>query len=105
MRPNTPHAVFTTEHCIAYGGHLYSTTNLQDTFYGIVHCLMGSQFLTNTTHYPSRQLLMRMMQYFYKCFVTGVDEDGQCVTFMGLLNQLTHTQRIQSGASSQFARD
>jgi hypothetical protein len=77
MRPNTPHAVFTTEHCISKGGHFYSTTNLQDTFYGIVHCLMGNNLLTNTHHLPSRHLLMRMMQYFYKSFVTGIPEDGE----------------------------
>lgn len=77
MKPNTPHAVFTTQHSIAYGGHFYSTSNLQDTFYGIVHCLMGNNLITNTDHPRTRQLLMRMMQYFYKCFVVGVDEDGE----------------------------
>ena len=76
MRPNTPHAVFTPEHCIAYGGHYYSTANLQDTFYGIVHCLIGNNLITNTQHIPSRQLLARMMQYIYKCFVSGVQDDG-----------------------------
>jgi hypothetical protein len=77
MKPNTPHAVFTTENCIAFGGHYYATSNLQDTFHGIVHCFMGNDLLTNTDHALSRQLLMRMMQYFYKCFVTGVQEDGE----------------------------
>ena len=76
MRPNTPHAVFTTDHCITYGGHYYSTSNLQDTFYAIVHCLMANNLITNTHHFPSRQLLLRMMQYFHKCFVVGVEEDG-----------------------------
>lgn len=80
MRPNTPHLVFTTDHCIALGGHFYSTSNLQDTFYGIVHCFMGNLLLTNTAHQPTRKLLIRMLQYFYKCFVEGVDDDGQSLT-------------------------
>jgi hypothetical protein len=78
MRPNTPHAIFTVNHSIAKGGHFYSTSNLQDTVYGIVHCFMGNNISTGGAHHhQSRQLLMRMMQYFYKCFVTGVDEDGE----------------------------
>jgi hypothetical protein len=77
MRPNTPHAVFTTDHCITKGGHFYSTSNIQDTFFGIVHCLMANNLITNTHHISSRYLLMRMMQYMYKCFVTGADEEGE----------------------------
>jgi len=79
MRPNTPHVVITTGNSIVYGGHFYSSSNLQDTFYGIVHCLMANNFITNNDHVESRRLLMRMMQYFYKCYVEGADKDDECL--------------------------
>ena len=69
--------VITTDHSIVIGGHFYSTSNLQHTFYGIVHCFMGNDLMTNTDHGKTRVLLIRMMQYFYKCLVSGVDDDGQ----------------------------
>ena len=82
MRPNTPHAVFTTDHSIARGGHFYSTSNLQDSFYAIVHCFMAGQVITNTEHCETRCLLLRMMQYFFKCFVMGaLEPDGEFKTF------------------------
>ncbi len=81
MRPNTPHAVFTTEHSIVFGGHFYSTSNIQDSFYGIVHCFMANRLITNTEHGKTRGLLLRMMQYFYKCFVLGADTDGTSFLF------------------------
>lgn len=77
MRPNTPHAVFTTDHSIVFGGHFYSTSNIQDSFYGIVHGFMVKNVITNIDHIKTRTVLMRIMQYIYKCLVTGVDEDGK----------------------------
>lgn len=77
MRPNTPHSVFTTEHCITFGGHFYSSTNLQDTFFSIVHCFMADDLITNNEHIKTRRLLLRMMQYVYKCYTTEIDEDGR----------------------------
>jgi len=77
MRPNTPHMVFTPQDSIVFGGHLYSMSNMQPTFYGIVHCFMGNALLTNTDHGKTRILLVRMMQYIYKCLVEGVDSDGE----------------------------
>lgn len=77
MRPNTPHVVFTTNNSIVLGAHFYSMSNMQPTFFGIVHCLMGNNLLTNTDHGRTRPLLLRMMQYLYKCLVTGVPSDGE----------------------------
>lgn len=65
MRPNTPHAVFTPAHTVCHGGHFYSTPNLQQTLFGIVHAFIGGQLLTNTEHSKSRGLLRRMIQFFY----------------------------------------
>jgi hypothetical protein len=77
MRPNTPHAVITPEHSIVYGGHFYSSSNLQDSLYGIVHCLMADTLITNNIHLETRRLLFRMMQYFYNCYVQNVEDDGE----------------------------
>ncbi len=77
MKPNTLHAVFTTEHSIALGGHFYSTSNIQDSFFAIVHCFMGNFLVTNVEHCRTRILLLRMMQYFYKCLVSGVNPEGR----------------------------
>jgi hypothetical protein len=69
-------ASFSQQDC-TLGGHFYLTSNLQDTFYSIVHCFMGNLLLTNMAHQPIRKLLIRMMQYFYKCFIKGMDDDEQ----------------------------
>lgn len=71
MRPNTPHAVFTPENSICYGSHYYSTSNLQDTLFSIVHCFVANRLITNTDHVPSRRLLQRMMAYFFEALVRG----------------------------------
>jgi hypothetical protein len=73
MKPNTPHAVFTTEHAIALGGHFYSFTNLQDTISAIIHCFAIDKMVTNGEHPETRVLLFRMMQYLYKFYVTRAD--------------------------------
>ena len=80
MRPNTPHAVFTTEHSIVLGGHFYSFTNLQDTVSGIIHCFCVDNMVTNTEHPPTRVLLLRMMQCLYKFFVQGADPQSEIIS-------------------------
>jgi hypothetical protein len=47
LRPNTPHAVFTTEHCITYGSHFVATSTLRETCYGVVHSFISSSTITN----------------------------------------------------------
>lgn len=69
MRPNTPHMVFTIEDSICQGSHFYSTSTLTDTFAGIVHCLIAENVVTNTSHFASRSLLLRMIHYFHEEFI------------------------------------
>lgn len=71
MRPNTPHAVFTPDNAICYGNHYFSTSNLQDTLFGIIHCFVANRLITNTDHAPSRRLLQRLMAYFFEALVRG----------------------------------
>jgi hypothetical protein len=81
MRPNTPHVVFTTQHSIVHGGHFYSTLNLQHTFYGLIHCFMANNLVTNTEHVKTRRLLIRMLQYFHNCLVSGAAQDGEDIFY------------------------
>lgn len=74
MRPNTPHMVFTIEDSICRGSHFYATSTLTDTFAGIVHCLIADNVVTNTSHFSSRALLLRMIHYFHEEFVV-LDND------------------------------
>jgi len=69
MKPNTPHAIFTTEHSIALGSHFYSFSNIQQTFFGLVHVFVMDSLITNTEHPNTNVLLFRMLQYVYKFYV------------------------------------
>lgn len=69
MRPNTPHMVFTIEDSICHGSHFYSMSTLTDTFAGIVHCLIADNVVTNTSHFASRALLLRMIHYLHEEFI------------------------------------
>ena len=72
-RPNTPHAVFTTEHSIAIGGHFFFFANVQEFVFGIVHAFCVDGLVTNAEHPKTRILLFRMLQYLYKFYVDGAD--------------------------------
>jgi hypothetical protein len=73
MKPNTPHAVFTTEHSIAVGGHFFSFSNIQQTVFGLVQSFVLDTLVMNTEHPKTRVLLFRMLQYLYKFYVQGAD--------------------------------
>jgi len=97
MKPNTPHAVFTPEHSIALGGHFYLFRNLQHTIFGIYHCFVVDNIITNTEHPEARVLLFRMMEYLYKFYVRGADPKSKCFAFfykcfadVGLENNAQH---------------
>lgn len=84
MRPNTPHAVFTAEHSVVFGGHFYSFANLRDTIDGIIHCFAVDNLVTNTEHPQSRVLLSRMMQYLYLFYVQGEDSTSEFYCQQGM---------------------
>jgi len=79
MRPNTPHAVFSAEHSVATGGHFYSFGNMQDTLSGMIHNCVIDRVITNSSCPEVRFLLFRMVQYVYKCYVTGTDGKSEFV--------------------------
>ena len=81
MKPNTPHAVFMTQHSIVVGGHFYSFATLHNTVAAIIHCFAVDNMVTNTEHPCTRPILFRMMQYLYKFYVQGSDTQSQ--SFIG----------------------
>jgi hypothetical protein len=64
MRPGTPHFVYGIENTIIHGGHFYCSTLMQSTLEGLVHTFVLSNFLTNTFHYPSRELLRKIVLFW-----------------------------------------
>jgi hypothetical protein len=79
MRPGVPHFVYGLEDAITHGGHFYSTSVMQDTLQSLVHTFILNEFISNTFHHPSRQLLRRII-VFWGC---GIMEN--CVTPQGRL--------------------
>ena len=69
MPPNTPHAVYTPEHSICWGGHFYATGTMERTFWGIVHGFIAGGLITNAEHSVSRSLLQRTLCYYYQGMV------------------------------------
>jgi hypothetical protein len=81
MRPNTPHMVFSIEDSICCGSHFYTTSTLSDTFSALVHCLIADNVVTNTSHLPSRALLLRIIHYFHEEFII-LEHDNQGISIL-----------------------
>jgi hypothetical protein len=60
MRPGVPHFVYGLENAIIHGGHFYCSSLIQPTLQSLIHSFVLSNFITNTFHHPSRQLLRRI---------------------------------------------
>lgn len=97
MRPNTPHMVYTVFDSICHGWHFYTTSTLRDSLYGIVHCFMAQEVVTNTEHPKSIHLLLRLIHYFHQELVGGdlnidllqnPDSEGMVYSFL----YRTHSQ-------------
>jgi hypothetical protein len=64
MQPGVPHFVYGVEDAIIHGGHFYSSSLMQATLASLVHTLVLSNFISNTFHHPSRQLLRRIVIFW-----------------------------------------
>ncbi|SRR6266536_3402117 len=60
MKPNTPHYVLTADNSITYGKHFYTTCNIKETCWGIYHCGIMDDAVTNTDHLNALQFLRRI---------------------------------------------
>lgn len=77
MRPNTPHVVFTPEHSICFGGHLYAVGTLKDTCIAILQTFVASSQLTNAESRSSWQVLHRMVIYYHQILVENREDLGE----------------------------
>ncbi|THU77123.1 hypothetical protein K435DRAFT_612740, partial [Dendrothele bispora CBS 962.96] len=73
MRPNTPHLVVTLAPSICFGSHFYCSSTLRDTCFGIYHCFVQRDFITNHTHPESRRLLFYILVSIHKAM--EIDEE------------------------------
>ena len=64
MRPGVPHFVYGLEDTIIHGGHFYSSSLMQATAESLVHSFVLSDFISNTFHDPSCQLLRRIVLFW-----------------------------------------
>jgi hypothetical protein len=61
MRPTTLHYVVTMEDSFVYGRHFLTSSTIQDTTWGIVHCFIMGYCITNTLHEGLSTMLRRIM--------------------------------------------
>jgi len=65
MRACTPHFAFGIEPSILHGDHFYLIELMPQTLQSLMHSFVLSNFITNTTHYPSRAILRRLVIFCY----------------------------------------
>ncbi|KAJ3500455.1 hypothetical protein NLJ89_g9788 [Agrocybe chaxingu] len=82
------HCVYTPEHTLCAGGHFYATSTMQDTMFGIVHSLVAERVITNTSHYFSRRLIRRMIDFYHLGLVQEqIDADVPAFQHLPRLDQ------------------
>jgi hypothetical protein len=69
MQPGAPHFVYGLENTIIHGGHFYSSSLMQATLRSMIHTFVLSDFISNTFHHPSRQLLRRIVIFWGLAFL------------------------------------
>ena len=101
MLPNTPHFVFGMENSICYWGHFYSTLTMQQTLSGVIHSFMLDNFVTNTAHQASRQLLRRILVfYLHGLMDKRISIEGMNSFYLPSLQQI-YIMQILPGCTSQ----
>jgi hypothetical protein len=76
MRPNSLHAVFTTEHSVSMGGHYISTSTLRDTCYGIYQSFVTRKSLTGNGRVREAFMLLARILAFYSTYLMSSETDG-----------------------------
>jgi hypothetical protein len=64
MRPDTPHAVLTTRHCLAVGGHFFSHDTFGYTLRGLMKDHFFGRFRTNAEHASSGMVLFKLVKKY-----------------------------------------
>jgi hypothetical protein len=71
MQPGVPHFVYGLENSIIHGGHFYSSSLMQSTLTSLVHTFVLNEFISNTFHHPSRQLLRHIVIFWGLALLEG----------------------------------
>lgn len=71
MQPGVPHFVYGLENTIIHGSHFYSSSLMQPTVASLVHGFVLSDFISNTFHHPSCQLLRRIVIFWALALLEG----------------------------------
>jgi hypothetical protein len=83
MRPGVPHFVYGLENAIIHGGHFYSSSLIQVTLQSLIHTFVLNEFISNTFHHPSRQLLRRIVTFWGLAFLEKrVTPEGKSTTIL-----------------------
>ncbi len=64
MHPGVPHYVYGVENTIIHGSHFYCASQMQATVESLVHTFILSNFILNTFHHPSCELLCRIVIFW-----------------------------------------
>ncbi|KDR65363.1 hypothetical protein GALMADRAFT_148754 [Galerina marginata CBS 339.88] len=65
MRPNTLHQVYGPMPTISRGSHFINSATMQDTNFGVIHTFICHDFITNTSHHPTRMLFRRIAEFYW----------------------------------------
>ena len=79
MRPGTLHAVLTSEHCLATGGHFYSRCTMADT------------------------LRSQIIEHYYGCFITNTEHDTASINLFKVASSVLDTYTNSVLTSEQRA--
>lgn len=64
MRPGVPHYVYGVDNTIIHGGHFYCASQMQSTVESLVHSFILNEFISNTVHHASRELLRSIVVFW-----------------------------------------
>jgi hypothetical protein len=77
IRPCRPHAIVALHHTVCQSGYLYSWATMRDTCFGILHDFGTGLFFSSAERvWDSRELIRRIITYFYMHFVEGRSQSG-----------------------------
>ena len=73
MRPGTVHLVVTSEHCLAAGGHFYSSVAFKRTLEALIFERYFGKYITNAEHPSSPLLIFKMLNHYVEVCTDCID--------------------------------
>ncbi len=102
MQPGVPHFVYSLENAIIHGGHFYSSSLMQATVQSLIHTFILNEFITNTFHHPSRQLLRHIITFWGLALLEKcITPEGKSAT-VSPFHVLNHFQMMNTFTCPMF---